>query len=218
MPQMDGSIVFARWRQCALTRKQIGAISRIRLKLCFLQPTRVHNPNGKSTGSAVFGRPLQLTVRPMLRDRYPVCLPCLSITLVYCGQTAGWIKMSFGTEVCLGPGDIVLVRDPAPPTERRTASPTFLPMSIVAKRSPILATAKLLLHSSRQGVVGHIGAIWRIRFNLCFLRPTRVHIPNGKSIDSVIFAQLTAEFPILYNGPPLPSSKLPIPMRMWTPT
>jgi len=27
---------------------------------------------------------------------------------VYCGQTAGWIKMPHGTEVGLGPGDIVL--------------------------------------------------------------------------------------------------------------
>ena len=34
---------------------------------------------------------------------------------VYCGQTAGWIKMPFGTEVGLGPGDIVLDGDPAAP-------------------------------------------------------------------------------------------------------
>ena len=27
---------------------------------------------------------------------------------VYCGQTAGWIKMPFGTEVGLGPDDSVL--------------------------------------------------------------------------------------------------------------
>ena len=29
------------------------------------------------------------TVRPMLSDRCPVCLSCLSVTLVYCGQTVG---------------------------------------------------------------------------------------------------------------------------------
>jgi len=34
---------------------------------------------------------------------------------VYCGQTAGSIKMPLGTEVCLGLGDIVLDGDPAPP-------------------------------------------------------------------------------------------------------
>jgi len=42
---------------------------------------------------------------------------------VYCGQTAGWIRIPLGTEVGLGPGDIVLARDPAPPTERSTADP-----------------------------------------------------------------------------------------------
>jgi len=33
----------------------------------------------------------------------------------YCGQTAGCIKMPFGTEVGLGPDDIVLHGNPAPP-------------------------------------------------------------------------------------------------------
>ena len=41
-----------------------------------------------------FRRPLQVTVRLMLRDRWPVCL---SVTLVYCGQTVGWIKMPLST-------------------------------------------------------------------------------------------------------------------------
>ena len=36
-------------------------------------------------------------------------------TNVYSGQTAGWIKMPFGTEVGLSLGDIVLDGDPAPP-------------------------------------------------------------------------------------------------------
>ena len=44
--------------------------------------------------------------------------------------------MPLGTEVGLGPGDIVLDGDPAPPT--------FQPMSIVAKQSLISATAELL--------------------------------------------------------------------------
>ena len=33
---------------------------------------------------------------------------------VYCGQTAGWIKMPLGVEVGLGPGHIVLDGEPAP--------------------------------------------------------------------------------------------------------
>ena len=57
--------------------------------------------------------------------------------------------MRLGTEVGLGPGHIVLDGDPAPPTERGTAAlPTFRPMSIVAKRSPISAITELLLEFS----------------------------------------------------------------------
>jgi len=53
-------------------------------------------------------------------------------------QTAGWIKMSLGRKVGLSPGDIVLDRDPAPPPKKKAAqqphSPTFRPISIVAKQ------------------------------------------------------------------------------------
>jgi len=70
----------------------------------------------------------------------------MSIVVNCCGQTAGWIKMPLGTEVGLGLGDIVLDGDRASPTESSTASPTtFQPVSVVAKRSPISATAELLL-------------------------------------------------------------------------
>ena len=44
---------------------------------------------------------------------------------VYCGQTAGWIKMPLGMEVGLGPGHIVRAvwRPPAPsPSKKRTVS------------------------------------------------------------------------------------------------
>jgi len=54
---------------------------------------------------------------------------------VWYGQTAGRIKMPLGTEVGLGPGDIVLDGDPAPHTEGHS-TPTFRPVSTVAKRSP----------------------------------------------------------------------------------
>jgi len=42
---------------------------------------------------------------------------------VYCGQTAGCIRISLGTEVGLSPGDIVLDGDPAPP--KRGTAPIF---------------------------------------------------------------------------------------------
>ena len=64
---------------------------------------------------------------------------------VCCGQTAGWINMLLDTEVGLGPGNIVLDGDPARPLEKGgTTASTLWPMSIVAKRSPISATAELL--------------------------------------------------------------------------
>jgi len=49
--------------------------------------------------------------------------------MVYCGQTAGWIKMPPGMEVGLSPGDIVLDGDPPPlPKNGGTAAPNFQPM------------------------------------------------------------------------------------------
>jgi len=55
-----------------------------------------------------------------------VCpVSCLSVTVVYCGQTVGWIKMKLGMRVGLGPGHIVLDGDPAPPLQRGIASPQF---------------------------------------------------------------------------------------------
>jgi len=60
----------------------------------------------------------------MLSDRCPsACLSCpvLSVTFVHCGQTVGRIKMKLGRQVGLGPGHIVLDRDPAPPPQRGTA-------------------------------------------------------------------------------------------------
>ena len=54
---------------------------------------------------------------------------------VYCGQTAGWMKLVHGMEVGLSPGDFVLDGDPAPPPKGGVATlPNFRPISIVAKR------------------------------------------------------------------------------------
>jgi len=66
----------------------------------------------------------------MLSDRCPVSpvLSILSVTLVYCGQTVGWIKIKLGMQVGLGPGHIVLDGDPAPPPVKgRSPPPIFGP-------------------------------------------------------------------------------------------
>jgi len=77
-------------------------------------------------------------VRPMLSDCLSVhlsvlscllCLFCLSVTLVYCGQTVGWMKMKLGMQVGLGPGHILLDGG----TLQTGKALNFQPMSVVAK-------------------------------------------------------------------------------------
>jgi len=55
--------------------------------------------------SAIFGQPF---VRRFALGYQTVV--CLSVTLVYCGETAGWIKTKLDTEA--GLGHIVLDGDP----------------------------------------------------------------------------------------------------------
>ena len=64
-----------------------------------------------------------------------------SVAFLQLWPTVGWIKMPLGKEVGLGPGHIVLDGDPV---GTQQPLPTFRPMSFVAKRSPISATAELL--------------------------------------------------------------------------
>ena len=60
----------------------------------------------------------------MLSDSCPVCL---SVTLVYCVQAVGRIKMKLGKQVGLGPGHIVLDADPAHPKRGTALPPIFGP-------------------------------------------------------------------------------------------
>jgi len=66
----------------------------------------------------------------MLLARCPISLsvcPVLSVTLVYCGQTVGRIKMKLGMQVGFGHGHIVLDGDPAPPPPKGHSPPIFGP-------------------------------------------------------------------------------------------
>ena len=70
----------------------------------------------------VFGRPFV--------KRFALCYwtIVLSVTLVYCGQTVGWIKMKLGRQVRLRLGHIVLDGDPAaPPTKGHKPPHSFRP-------------------------------------------------------------------------------------------
>jgi len=106
--------------------------------------------------SADFGRPFvkrfALSYRTVVCPLCPVCPVCN--VGVYCGQTVGWIKMPLGMQVGvgLGPGHIVLDGHPAPPWKGAQQPPTSRPVSIVAKRSPMSATAELLSALSPQHV------------------------------------------------------------------
>jgi len=55
------------------------------------------------------------------------CLSDLSVTLVYCGQTAPSIKMKLGTELGLGPSHIVLDGNPAHPKKGHSPRPILCP-------------------------------------------------------------------------------------------
>jgi len=65
----------------------------------------------------VFGRPFVKQFALCYRTIVP------SVTLVYCGQMVGCIKIPLGTEVGLGPGHILLDGDPTPP--KKGNSPQF---------------------------------------------------------------------------------------------
>jgi len=98
----------------------------------------------------IFGRPF--VKRFALCYRIFVCsvLSVLSVTLVYCGKTATWIKMALGKEVGLSPGDKCCVRcGPNSPTERGTAAPPlFGPCLLWPNGCP----SQLLLSSCLSGL------------------------------------------------------------------
>jgi len=63
-------------------------------------------------------------------------LSVLSLTLVYCDQTVGWIRMLLSTEVGLGPGHIVLDGDPASPRKGHNSPQLFGPCLLWPKGRP----------------------------------------------------------------------------------
>jgi len=75
----------------------------------------------------IFGATVCKTVRCML---WTIVLSVLAqppqfSAHVYCGQTAGWMKMPLGTKAGLGPGHIVLDGDPYP--SKRAQPSNFRP-------------------------------------------------------------------------------------------
>jgi len=85
-----------------------------------------------SVGQTVFERPFVKRFALCYQTVACPVLSVLSVTLVYCGKTVGWIKMKLGTKVGLGPGHILLDGDPAP-LPKRDGGPNFRPTPIVVK-------------------------------------------------------------------------------------
>ena len=86
--------------------------------------------------------------------------------------------MPLGTEVGFGPGDIVLDWVQLPLAKKSTV-PNFRPVFIVAKRSPISATAELLLDLGLPIIISETVKLG-ISNLLCRLKLTR---PSARIID-----------------------------------
>ena len=169
-PQTDGSIVFARWRQCAFPCGHISTTWRICLNLCFLRPTRVHNSNGKS---------IFLPFLHSSRQKVPMLYN-------------GW---SFPKKLLLLMGDLDphLIHDSFGQSELtiQTASRSVQPFSHRWPQSvPILYNGPPLPPSNLPLPMGRS----RLQSNTWFPGPTRILKPNGISIDSAIFAGLTYKY------------------------
>jgi len=112
--------------QCRLAPKLIRLSAAITVVDILSPCAKLEVPNMSTlVQSAIFGQ--TFVKRFALCYRTVGCLSvCLSVMLVYCGQTAvGWIKMKLGMQVELGRGHILLDGDPAPPPPKRH-SPQFL--------------------------------------------------------------------------------------------
>ena len=81
----------------------------------------------------IFGRPFVKRFALCYRTVSLSVLSCQSVTLLYCGQTVGWIKMKLDTELGLGPGHIVLDEEPASASKMGHSFPIFDPCLLSPK-------------------------------------------------------------------------------------
>ena len=110
-------MVFAMWRLCTPPNT------------CFLGPTQSPNPKRHLDRFSRFGRPF--VKRLALCYQIVVC-PVLSVTLVYCDQTVGWIKMKLGAGSARPWPQCVGWR-PSSRSPKGVQPPNFRPIYVVAK-------------------------------------------------------------------------------------
>jgi len=120
------------------------------LTLCILPSQTLSCFRGFLCSSVSFSIFSSIVFERLFVKRFALCYRrcVLSVTLVYCGQTAGWIKMPLGTEVGLGPGDIVLDAVPLSSRERGTEPPYFLAHVAHTKRMSIVSHDASIVWSS----------------------------------------------------------------------
>jgi len=126
-------------------------------------------------------------------------LSCLSVTLVYCGQTVGWIKTPLGKEVGLVPGDIVLDGDPASISRRKGAQqpPLFGPCllwpngrpSQILLSSCIIGLQLSVLRFCRFWDLPLAYAVWFTLARMVLNSPSAVIYNNTMSSSRMIFSR-----------------------------
>jgi len=84
--------------------------------------------------------------------------PTQFLAHVYCAQMSGWMTRPLGTDVDLGPGHIVLDGVPAP--AKGAQQPFLFGPSLLWTRSPISATAEILLSFERRYKTGLVVVIF----------------------------------------------------------
>jgi len=116
---------------------KIAAVDRQNLDLLLVLLVIVDTLLSATVATTLFyGRPFvkrfAYAIRPLsCLSVCPVCLFCLCVTLVYCSQTVGRIKMKRGTQVGLGPGHIALDGDPAPSSPKKGQSPPIFDLCLL---------------------------------------------------------------------------------------
>jgi len=88
-------------------------------------------------------RDIVFDVDPATPRKKGTSTPTQFLAHVYCGQMAGWMKTPLGTDVDLGSGHIVL--DGSQLSRKGHSSPPIFGPCLLWLRSPISATAELLL-------------------------------------------------------------------------
>jgi len=121
---------------------------------------------------------------------------------LYCGQTAGWMKTPLGTEVDLGPGYIVLDGDPAAPRKGHS-SPLFSAHVYCGHSRP----SQLLLsccYTAHRIVSLYLTMGRPFPPENCPFHSSDRGIwnnPNGISIGSAVFAELSSVTDLQTDGP-----------------